>query len=75
MNDESGARPQPRPIAQGEFLVIYPWITSEESCETEDLGYTPMIPMISLSLNALRSYLSIMVLMVFYRCLQLDLGG
>jgi hypothetical protein len=44
---------------------------AEGKCETENLGYAPMTPMVKWSLITLRTYLIIMALMVFYRCLQL----
>jgi hypothetical protein len=59
-------------LPNGEFLVFYPLDDStEQKCETESLGYAPMTPIVKWSLIALRSYLIIMALMVFYRCLQL----
>lgn len=67
----AGARRTER-LANGEFLVVHPLDDeAEEKCETGMLGYTPMTPMVRWSLIALRSYLIIMALMVFYRCLQL----
>jgi hypothetical protein len=59
-------------LPNGEFLVIHPLDdVAEKKCETENLGYAPMTPMVKWSLIALRTYLIIMALMVFYRCLQL----
>jgi hypothetical protein len=52
--------------------VIHPLDdVAEGKCETENLGYAPMTPMIRWSLIALRSYLIIMALLALYRCLQL----
>jgi hypothetical protein len=61
-----------RRLADGGFLVVHPLDdVAEQKCETEGLGYTPMTPMIRVSLIALRSYIVIMALMVLYRCLEL----
>jgi hypothetical protein len=67
-----GAATRVEHLANDEFLVIHPLdVTAEDKCETETLGYTPMTPMVRWSLIALRTYLIIMAVMVFCRCLQL----
>jgi hypothetical protein len=49
-----------------EFLVIHPPDDfAEAKCETKNLGYAPMTPMVRWSLIALRSYLIIMAMMLF----------
>jgi len=59
-------------LPDGSYLIIHPLDdTAENKCETEHLGHAPMTPMVRWSLIALRAYVVIMVVMVFYRCLQL----
>jgi hypothetical protein len=81
MNDTHAAESTARRIERlpdGTFLVVHPLDdVEEEKCQTDNLGYTPMTPMVKWSLIALRTYLIVMALMVLYRCLQLAgiIGG
>ena len=59
-------------LPDGKYLVVHPLDdVAEQKCDTENLGYAPMTPMVRWSLIALRGYLILMTLMVIYRCLQL----
>ncbi len=59
-------------LPDGKYLVVHPLDdVAEHKCDTENLAYAPMTPMVRWSLIALRSYLILMTLMVIYRCLQL----
>jgi hypothetical protein len=61
-------------IPENHFVVVHPLHDRpEEKVDTENLGPMPMTTSVRLSLMALRGYLILMVLLVFYHCL--DLAG
>jgi hypothetical protein len=75
MNNAHAAEARARRVKllpDGALLVVHPLDDlAEEKCQTDNLGHTPMTPMVKWSLIALRTYLIVMALMVLYRCLQL----
>jgi hypothetical protein len=61
-------------VPENHFLVVPPLDDrSEEKIDTANLGPMPMTPMVKYSLFALRGYLALMILLVFYHVL--DLAG
>ena len=61
-------------VPETHFLVVHPLDDGpEEKINTTDLGPMPMTPSVKYSLFALRGYLVLMMLLVFYHVL--DLAG
>ena len=61
-------------VPENHFLVVHPLDDRpEEKIDTTNLGPMPMTPTVKYSLFALRGYLVLMMLLVFYHVL--DLAG
>jgi hypothetical protein len=63
-----------RRIPEDHFFVVHPLDDiAEQQVDTSTLGRMPMTTSVRLSLMALRGYLILMMLLVFYQVM--DLGG